>query len=71
MAIDDTEKKQDGRQVAVFIITDGEENSSTKYKLNDVSNTITRLTENGWRFSFAGVGVDAFGMGKQMGIQKN
>lgn len=51
--------KKDGDTLAsVTIITDGEENSSTRYTGRKVRDMISELKELGWNFNFIGANID-------------
>lgn len=54
--------------VMVTIITDGMENSSTKYHRDDINHLISELKEEGWQFTLIGAGVDAEQIGSQISI---
>lgn len=57
------------QQVIVNIITDGEENCSTVYKLDQVKTMITHAQDKaGWVFLFQAANQDAFLAGGQYGI---
>lgn len=43
---------------SITIITDGEENSSTWYTLDQVAKMISELKERGWNFNFIGANID-------------
>jgi uncharacterized protein YegL len=58
-------------KVLVFIITDGQENASLKYKRAQVSDLINQLQMNkGWEFQFFGANIDSFGEAQGIGIAK-
>jgi len=62
------EHERPGR-VYVVIATDGQENSSTEYTLEQVRAMITHQHEAyGWEFVFVGAGPEAWGGGESMGI---
>lgn len=63
-------REEDVPEKTMFVITtDGEENSSTKYTLDDVKKMIEDKKENcGWKFVFIGANIDAFAEGSKMGI---
>lgn len=65
-AIKDNVKKKD--LVIFVILTDGEENSSNEYKLNDVKDLVKKHEKDGWKFVFLGVGIDAFAGGSKIGL---
>lgn len=55
--------------VIVIIATDGMENSSQEYTLDQVREMVTHQREvYDWRFMFIGVDIDAFGASRSMGI---
>jgi uncharacterized protein YegL len=56
-------------RVIIFVITDGEENSSTKYT-NDKIKQMVELQKNtySWEFIFLGANVDAFAVAASIGI---
>jgi hypothetical protein len=45
-------------KVLVNIYTDGQENSSKKFRAHDISNLIEQLSEQGWTFTFIGTAGD-------------
>lgn len=49
------------------IYTDGEENSSQKYKLEDVQRLVKDMKET-WTFTFLGANIDAYAAGTSLGI---
>ncbi len=56
--------------VTVAILTDGEENSSSRYTWHDVSKRIQHQTETySWEFLFLGAGEDAIATAAKMSIQ--
>lgn len=55
--------------VIVCIITDGEENASSKYKNQDIKNLVKQAEENDWVFMFLGANVDAFAVGNAFGMK--
>jgi uncharacterized protein YegL len=58
------------QHVAVAILTDGEENSSTRFTWHDIAARIARLTdEQGWDFLFLGAGPDAIATAARMNIR--
>jgi hypothetical protein len=62
------EDERPGR-VYVVIATDGQENSSHEYTLEQVREMITRQHDAyGWEFVFVGAGPEAWGGGTAMGI---
>ena len=56
--------------VVIVILTDGHENSSRLFKLEDIRKMISRLEETGkWTFSFIGATLDAVSVAKSMNIK--
>jgi hypothetical protein len=57
--------------VVIVILTDGYENASNFFKLEDIRKTILRLEETGkWTFSFIGATLDAVDVAATMAIRK-
>ena len=57
--------------VVVVILTDGHENASRIFKLEDIKKAISRLEETGkWTFSFIGATLDAVDMAESMSIKR-
>jgi len=76
MTIDSIEKEinthqnQSNTTVVMVILTDGHENSSRLFKLEDIRTTISRLEETGkWTFSFIGATLDAVNVATSMAIK--
>lgn len=62
----------EGIEVEFTIFTDGQENSSTMWRSEDVARAITHFEEQyGWKFSFIGAGnhTDVANYAKQFGIR--
>lgn len=58
-------------KVIFVIITDGLENSSKEYRLEQVNAKIKHQQEKyGWRFLFLGANIDAFGEASKLGIDR-
>ncbi len=56
--------------VVVIILTDGYENSSRNFRLEDIKRMIVRLEQTGkWTFSFIGATLDAVEVAAQMDIK--
>lgn len=56
--------------VVMIILTDGEENSSGNFRLEDIKRMIRRLEETGkWTFSFIGASLDAVTVATSMNIK--
>jgi hypothetical protein len=54
--------------VVFAIISDGQENASTRYSATDVRRLLERQQEAGWTVQFLGLGIDAFTEGARLGI---
>jgi len=66
--ITELEKRIDVETPALMVIlTDGEENSSTKYTLSAIKEMIANKKEKGWSFVFMGDGKDAWATGEALG----
>lgn len=62
----------DGDSVLVTIITDGEENCSTEYRLYMIKNLIEKLKKQNWTFTFIGTdNLDVASMANEMGIDNH
>ena len=56
-------------KVIFLIITDGEENSSRKYNLDQIRSMVTHQRETySWEFVFMGANIDAISAGTSLGI---
>lgn len=54
--------------VSIVILTDGEENTSKNYTLNDINKKIEISKENGWNFIFLAANQDAIKSANLIGI---
>jgi hypothetical protein len=54
--------------VIVVVLTDGQENASLEYTLEDVRKQITERTAHGWKFVFLGAAQDAWEQARTMGV---
>ncbi len=61
-------KAKDKQKVIAVIMTDGAENSSKKYSLEDVQELIAEKQKEGWAFVFLGANQDAWGTATSFGI---
>jgi hypothetical protein len=55
-------------RVIVLIQTDGQENSSQEYKLDQIKRMIKDRESMGWEFNFVGAGLEAFQQGQAYGV---
>ncbi len=63
-----TTKKSEDAIGSVTIITDGYENSSTRYTLEKVAKMIEALKELGWNFNFIGANIDVDEVSQSLNI---
>ena len=61
-------KKEDGSKATMIILTDGEENSSSKFTNAHIKDLTEVRTKEGWDFVYLGANQDAFAVGQRMGI---
>lgn len=62
-------RKEDIPEQTIFvIITDGMENASTEYSLQQVKSMISEKQKNGWEFVFLGANIDAIETAGHYGI---
>lgn len=62
--------KESVPDVLVVIITDGEENASTEYRLDDIRKLIAAKEQEGWTFIYLGANQDAWQVGASFGLAK-
>jgi hypothetical protein len=55
-------------RVSIVIMTDGLENSSIEYRLPDIQASLKEREDRGWQVIYLGANQDAFGVGRQMGV---
>lgn len=68
-AIDTKKKKSSFDNVVCIILTDGLENSSTKYSAANIRGMIKDMEDNhNWKFVYLGANQDAFAIGGTMGV---
>ena len=53
----------------VVVYTDGEENSSSRFRGGEIRRLIEAKQEEGWTFVFLGAGLDAYAEGGQIGVR--
>ena len=77
-AIDDIENdlprlwsEQEDVNITVVILTDGEDNGITKYKLEDIGYIISFKRMSGWEFLFAGASDNTHRITSEMSINKD
>lgn len=59
-------------EIIMVILTDGQENSSSRYGLEEINQKIRRRqNRHGWRFVFLGADQDAISVGTSMGVSPN
>ena len=51
-----------------IVLTDGYENSSSRFNKHDITQKISRKTEQDWKFVFLGCDIDAMEEGRDIGI---
>ena len=54
--------------VLFIVLTDGYENSSSRFNKHDIAQKISRKTEQDWKFVFLGCDIDAMEEGRDIGI---
>lgn len=63
------QKVEDGDHVLVTVITDGMENSSTRYNAMMIHEVVKRLRAKGWTFVYIGANQDAIEVARAMNIE--
>ena len=67
--LNNTPEENKPEKIIVAILTDGEENSSRQFKLQDIKEKITHQKDNyKWEFIFLGANQDAFAEAAKIGI---
>ena len=56
--------------VLFIVLTDGYENSSSRFNKHDITQKISRKTEQDWKFVFLGCDIDAMHEGRNIGISE-
>lgn len=67
-ATDEVAGKNKATKIIVVIQTDGEENSSRDFTLDQVKVMVEERQGKGWEFVFIGAGINAFAAGSAFGI---
>lgn len=67
-AIGETIKSQKSSNPLVIILTDGQENASTKFTKAHIKDLIEQKTKDGWTFMYLGANQDAFAEAGSLGI---
>lgn len=63
-----SKKKKDRPGVIIVIMTDGEENLSTKYNNEMIKNMVAAAEYADWSFVFLGANIDSFSVGSTFGM---
>ena len=61
-------EKEQPEKVIFVIVTDGEENSSSEYKLADIRKAITTQIEKGWEVMYLSSDINAFKDAAKLGV---
>lgn len=65
------QNRKENTTVVIVILTDGHENASKSFTLEDIRKAISRLEETGkWTFSFMGATLDAVNVAASMAIKQ-
>jgi hypothetical protein len=56
--------------ILMVIITDGEENSSTEYKVSDIKKMVQAKEAEGWTFVYLGANQNAWKVGQAFGLSR-
>lgn len=65
-------RPEDVPEHTIFVITtDGMENASHRYRLEEIKRTVEQQKECGWEFLFLGANIDAIGAAKSIGINED
>jgi hypothetical protein len=67
-AVEESQKGSPDTKVVICFHTDGQENSSTEYRWDELNALIKEKAKLGWQFNFMGAGIDAYDQGSRMGI---
>jgi uncharacterized protein YegL len=67
--VEETPEEERPEHVVVVIITDGHENASTQYRVQDVFDKVRQYEQvHGWRFTFIGANQDAIATAARLGV---
>lgn len=66
-----SKKKAQRPGVIVVILTDGEENTSNRFRKGDIKGLVEQAEAKDWTFLFMGANIDAFHEGSAMGFSSN
>jgi uncharacterized protein YegL len=58
-------------KVLVCIVTDGQENASKEFKLDDIKTMIANCEKDNWNFMYLAANQDAFSVGTSFGVSGN
>ena len=65
-------RPEDVPEHTLFVITtDGKENASRRYHLEEIRRLIEQQKERGWEFLFLGANIDAIGAARSIGIDED
>lgn len=69
--IDSMPAEEKPKRVVVAVITDGLENASTEYNIEQIKSMIKQHEDLGWNFMFMGTTLDTIDVAKKMGFSVN
>lgn len=67
-ALSTKKKKSERPGVIIVVLTDGEENTSNKFRKSDIKGLVEAAEGKDWTFLFMGANIDAFHEGSSMGF---
>lgn len=71
-AITTKKQKEKYNDVVCVILTDGQENSSSKFQVKEIRKMIKDMEDNhGWKFVYLGANQDVFAVGDKIGLNVN
>ena len=68
--IKNSSEKRKPDNIFFVITTDGMENGSREYTYREIKKMVKNQQKNEWRFIFFGANIDAFDVGKDLGIKR-